>query len=84
MERHGGRGGREFYGGEAMAALGCGGERGEWQGGSKGEEEAQEPRGEWGRVGGGTEDAQLVWFVRLLGERRWDFLAQVSGLRGGG
>ncbi|KAE8812074.1 Myb-related protein MYBAS2 [Hordeum vulgare] len=27
------------------------------------------------------EDAQLVWFVRLLGERRWDFLAQVSGLR---
>jgi myb proto-oncogene protein len=30
------------------------------------------------------EDAQLVWFVRLLGERRWDFLAQVSGLRGGG
>ncbi|KAF6987543.1 hypothetical protein CFC21_005177 [Triticum aestivum] len=28
-----------------------------------------------------NEDAQLVWFVRLLGERRWDFLAQVSGLR---
>ncbi|MCQ6483216.1 hypothetical protein NPN19_25630, partial [Vibrio parahaemolyticus] len=30
------------------------------------------------------EDVQLVWFVRLLGERRWDFLAKVSGLRGGG
>ncbi|GJM94379.1 hypothetical protein PR202_ga11019 [Eleusine coracana subsp. coracana] len=30
------------------------------------------------------EDAQLVWFVRLFGERRWDFLAKVSGLRGGG
>ncbi|RLN00988.1 hypothetical protein C2845_PM06G08940 [Panicum miliaceum] len=27
------------------------------------------------------EDAQLVWFVRLFGERRWDFLAKVSGLR---
>ncbi|KAJ1261276.1 hypothetical protein BS78_09G016200 [Paspalum vaginatum] len=26
------------------------------------------------------EDAQLVWFVRLFGERRWDFLAKVSGL----
>ncbi|XP_078179300.1 transcription factor MYB59-like [Carex rostrata] len=26
------------------------------------------------------EDLQLVWFVRLLGERRWDFLAKVSGL----
>ncbi|XP_062232615.1 transcription factor MYB59-like [Phragmites australis] len=26
------------------------------------------------------EDVQLVWFVRLLGERRWDFLAKVSGL----
>jgi len=30
------------------------------------------------------EDLQLVWFVRLLGERRWDFLAKVSGLNGGG
>jgi transcription factor MYB, plant len=30
------------------------------------------------------EDAQLVRFVRLFGERRWDFLAKVSGLRGGG
>jgi transcription factor MYB, plant len=30
------------------------------------------------------EDAQLVLFVRLFGERRWDFLAKVSGLRGGG
>ncbi|CAL4903218.1 unnamed protein product [Urochloa decumbens] len=27
------------------------------------------------------EDAQLVRFVRLFGERRWDFLAKVSGLR---
>ncbi|XP_078178495.1 transcription factor MYB59-like [Carex rostrata] len=26
------------------------------------------------------EDLQLVWFVRLFGERRWDFLAKVSGL----
>ncbi|KAG6479709.1 hypothetical protein ZIOFF_063179 [Zingiber officinale] len=26
------------------------------------------------------EDLQLVWFVRLFGERRWDFLAEVSGL----
>ncbi|XP_042416123.1 transcription factor MYB59-like isoform X1 [Zingiber officinale] len=26
------------------------------------------------------EDARLVWFVRLFGERRWDYLAQVSGL----
>lgn len=30
------------------------------------------------------EDLQLVWFVRLFGERRWDFLAKVSGLSGGG
>ncbi|XP_066362825.1 transcription factor MYB59-like [Miscanthus floridulus] len=27
------------------------------------------------------EDEQLVRFVRLFGERRWDFLAKVSGLR---
>ncbi|KAM0844945.1 hypothetical protein ACQ4PT_056732 [Festuca glaucescens] len=26
------------------------------------------------------EDMKLVWFVRLFGERRWDFLAKVSGL----
>ncbi|XP_072983224.1 myb-related protein MYBAS2-like [Typha latifolia] len=26
------------------------------------------------------EDLQLVWFVGLFGERRWDFLAKVSGL----
>jgi hypothetical protein len=31
-----------------------------------------------------VEDAQLVRFVCLFGERRWDFLANVSGLRGGG
>jgi len=30
------------------------------------------------------EDMKLVWFVRLFGERRWDFLAKVSGLQGGG
>uniref|UniRef100_A0A0D9VAY2 Uncharacterized protein n=1 Tax=Leersia perrieri TaxID=77586 RepID=A0A0D9VAY2_9ORYZ len=30
------------------------------------------------------EDVQLVWFVRLLGERRWDFLAKVSGLQRSG
>ncbi|KAG8053762.1 hypothetical protein GUJ93_ZPchr0001g31257 [Zizania palustris] len=48
----------------------------------------QEPQG-----GGGTggimrkgpwteqEDVKLVWFVRLLGERRWDFLAKVSGMQ---
>lgn len=30
------------------------------------------------------EDLQLVWFVSLFGERRWDFIAKVSGLRGAG
>ncbi|XP_064963634.1 myb-related protein MYBAS1-like isoform X1 [Musa acuminata AAA Group] len=30
------------------------------------------------------EDLQLVRFVRLFGERRWDYLAKVSGLSGGG
>ena len=29
------------------------------------------------------EDLQLVCTVRLFGERRWDFIAEVSGLRGG-
>jgi Myb-like DNA-binding domain len=29
------------------------------------------------------EDSQLVCFVRLFGERRWDFIARVSGLRVG-
>lgn len=29
------------------------------------------------------EDLHLVCFVRLFGERRWDFIAKVSGLRGG-
>lgn len=29
------------------------------------------------------EDLQLVCFVGLFGDRRWDFLAKVSGLRGG-
>ncbi|KAK9082112.1 hypothetical protein Syun_031700 [Stephania yunnanensis] len=27
------------------------------------------------------EDLQLVYFVRILGERRWDFIAKVSGLK---
>lgn len=27
------------------------------------------------------EDKQLEWYVSLFGERRWDFLAQVSGLK---
>lgn len=30
------------------------------------------------------EDLQLVCFVSLFGERRWDFIAKVSGLRGAG
>ena len=30
------------------------------------------------------EELQLVCTVRLFGERRWDFIAKVSGLRGGG
>lgn len=29
------------------------------------------------------EDMQLVCYVGLFGERRWDFIAKVSGLRGG-
>ena len=29
------------------------------------------------------EDLQLVCTVRLFGERRWDSIAEVSGLRGG-
>lgn len=27
------------------------------------------------------EDFRLICFVNLLGERRWDFIAKVSGLR---
>lgn len=27
------------------------------------------------------EDLRLICFVGLLGERRWDFIAKVSGLR---
>ncbi|KAL8516196.1 hypothetical protein ACS0TY_014756 [Phlomoides rotata] len=30
------------------------------------------------------EDGQLVFYVKLLGDRRWDFIAQVSGLKVGG
>ena len=54
---------------------------------SPGKEEAEAPNGGGGfRKGPWTEqeDMKLVWFVRLLGERRWDFLAKVSGLQGGG
>ncbi|CAM0952280.1 unnamed protein product [Alopecurus aequalis] len=50
---------------------------------SPGKEEAEAPNGGGGfRKGPWTEqeDMKLVWFVRLLGERRWDFLAKVSGL----
>lgn len=48
------------------------------------EEEAVAPggfrKGPWTE----QEDMKLAWFVRLFGERRWDFLAKVSGLQGGG
>lgn len=27
------------------------------------------------------EDVQLVFYVNLFGDRRWDFIAKVSGLR---
>ncbi|RWW08226.1 hypothetical protein GW17_00028349 [Ensete ventricosum] len=38
--------------------------------------EATQPRkGPWTE----QEDLQLVWFVRLFGERRWDILAKVTG-----
>ncbi|WOL04763.1 hypothetical protein Cni_G13485 [Canna indica] len=37
-------------------------------------------RGPWTE----KEDLQLVWFVHLFGERRWDYVAKVSGLSGGG
>jgi len=52
---------------------------------SPGKEEAEAPyggyrKGPWAE----QEDMKLVWFVRLFGERRWDFLAKVSGLQGGG
>ncbi|VAH86604.1 unnamed protein product [Triticum turgidum subsp. durum] len=44
------------------------------------EEEAVAPggfrKGPWTE----QEDMKLAWFVRLFGERRWDFLAKVSGL----
>jgi len=50
----------------------------------KEEEEAVAPggfrKGPWTE----QEDMKLAWFVRLFGERRWDFLAKVSGLQGGG
>lgn len=33
-------------------------------------------RGPWTE----QEDLQLVFYVKLFGDRRWDFLAKVSGL----
>jgi myb proto-oncogene protein len=53
---------------------------------SLGKEEAGAPGAGGYRKGPWTEqeDMKLVWFVRLFGERRWDFLAKVSGLQGGG
>lgn len=27
------------------------------------------------------EDVQLVFYVKMFGDRRWDFLAKVSGLK---
>ncbi|TKW24651.1 hypothetical protein SEVIR_3G063100v4 [Setaria viridis] len=45
--------------------------------GGGGSKQAGMRKGPWTE----EEDAQLVWFVRLFGERRWDFLAKVSGLR---
>jgi len=27
------------------------------------------------------EDVQLVFYVKLFGDRRWDFIAKVSGLK---
>ena len=30
------------------------------------------------------EDVQLVFYVNLFGDRRWDFVAKVSGLKVGG
>lgn len=29
------------------------------------------------------EDVQLVFYVKMFGDRRWDFLAKVSGLKVG-
>ena len=40
-----------------------------------GELQVEVRKGPWTK----QEDVRLVWFVRLLGERRWDFLAK--GLR---
>lgn len=36
-------------------------------------------RGPWSE----HEDRQLLSFVRMLGDRRWDLIAKVSGLRVG-
>lgn len=34
-------------------------------------------RGPWTE----EEDMQLLFYVKLFGDRRWDFLAKVSGLK---
>ncbi|KAL6616814.1 hypothetical protein ACP70R_039084 [Stipagrostis hirtigluma subsp. patula] len=53
------------------------GERQPAAGKNQNQNEEEVRKGPWTE----EEDVQLVWFVRLLGERRWDFLAKVSGLR---
>lgn len=40
-------------------------------------EEAVMRKGPWTE----EEDAQLVFYVNLFGDRRWDFIAIVSGLK---
>ena len=42
-------------------------------------EKEETRKGPWNE----QEDMQLVCYVGLVGERRWDFIAKVSGLRGG-
>lgn len=58
---------------EEEAAAAGGGRRVE-------KEESRSRKGPWTE----QEDMQLVCYVGLFGQRRWDFLAKVSGLRGGG
>jgi len=42
-------------------------------------EKEETRKGQWTE----QEDMQLVCYVGLFGERRWDFIAKVSGLRRG-
>jgi myb proto-oncogene protein len=67
-------------GSKSKTKLQGGGERSSRGSGGGNSPPAAMRKGPWTE----EEDAQLVWFVRLFGERRWDFLAKVSGLRGGG